>query len=86
MDITGRVISAFLWLILVSRVLPRVAGNAEGGVFLFLFPFFFLGICFGRLALFLFFFSSLVVVLLAQSVSILTNFRQYTLILTGVSS
>ncbi|PKI37817.1 hypothetical protein CRG98_041767, partial [Punica granatum] len=30
MDIIERVISAFLWLILVSRVLPKVAGNAEG--------------------------------------------------------
>ncbi|KAK4799123.1 hypothetical protein SAY86_024488 [Trapa natans] len=30
MDMVGRVICVFLWLILVSRMLLRVAGNAEG--------------------------------------------------------
>lgn len=43
MDIIERAISAFLWLIVASRVLPRVAGNAEGGIFLISF---FLGILF----------------------------------------
>lgn len=33
MDIVKRVISASFWLILVSFVLPRAAGNAEGGGF-----------------------------------------------------